>query len=426
MHPWINLAILGLLAPLALFPTPTRFCALLVVPALWIMRWAAGRRTSPAGANFIPRTPLDVAVLCLATMIVVSMYATFDVAFSLPKIAGLVYGIAVFYATVDATRSSDRALAWGVALFLAIGVGLAGLSLLGARWPAKFPVLAPLWERLPAAIRGLPGAEAGFQANEVAGALLWFVPLALALCLFALFWGRNLGWRRWGLALGSGFALGVIGGTLLLTQSRGGLAGLVVGLVGMLAFIGWWGRGVVLALVGAALWGVYQVGWERIGAILFGSESLEAVGTMSLSGRIELWSRAIYGIQDFPFTGMGLNAFRRVVPVLYPLFLVGPDTDIAHAHNLWLQAALDLGLPGLIAYLALWMVTVCLLLSAWRARGAALWLRAAALGVLGGLIAHFVYGITDTVALGAKPGFALWMLLGLAVAIWQRSAQAPQ
>jgi putative inorganic carbon (HCO3(-)) transporter len=41
------------------------------------------------------------------------------------------------------------------------------------------------------------------------------------------------------------------------------------------------------------------------------------------------------------------------VPILYPFFTVPPDTDIAHAHNIFLQTALDLGIPGLVAYLAL-------------------------------------------------------------------------
>ena len=41
----------------------------------------------------------------------------------------------------------------------------------------------------------------------------------------------------------------------------------------------------------------------------------------TLQGRLEVWSRAIYGIQDFPFTAMGMNTFRRIVHVLYRLFI---------------------------------------------------------------------------------------------------------
>ena len=49
-----------------------------------------------------------------------------------------------------------------------------------------------------------------------------------------------------------------------------------------------------------------------------------------------------------------MNAFRKVMPVLYPMFLSSPDFDMAHAHNHLLQVAIDLGIPGLVAYFALW------------------------------------------------------------------------
>ena len=59
------------------------------------------------------------------------------------------------------------------------------------------------------------------------------------------------------------------------------------------------------------------------------------LGQLSLDSRVEIWSRALYALQDFPFTGVGLGTFRRVVNLLYPLFLVPPDVDIAHAHNIF-------------------------------------------------------------------------------------------
>ena len=86
----------------------------------------------------------------------------------------------------------------------------------------------------------------------------------------------------------------------------------------------------------------------------------------NVSGRVELWSRALYGIHDFPFTGMGMNVFRKVMPGLYPTYMATPGFDVAHAHNHLLQAALDLGVPGLIAYLALWIGTAALLVRVYR------------------------------------------------------------
>jgi putative inorganic carbon (hco3(-)) transporter len=137
----------------------------------------------------------------------------------------------------------------------------------------------------------------------------------------------------------------------------------------------------------------------------------------SLDGRVEIWSRAIYGLQDFPFTGMGIGTFRRVVPILYPLFLISPTTDIAHAHNHLLQTGLDLGIPGLIAYIAVWLGAGAMLWQTWR-ESRALWARSLVIGFTGSLLGYFVYGMTDTVALGAKPGFLFWILLGLIAALY--------
>jgi putative inorganic carbon (HCO3(-)) transporter len=212
-----------------------------------------------------------------------------------------------------------------------------------------------------------------------------------------------------------------------LTQSRGAFVGLAVGFVAMLACLArrGWGRGqglAVAAVVAAGVWGVGRIGLARLGELLFGGANIEAVGGINLAGRVEIWSRAIYAIQDFPFTGMGLNTFRRVVHVLYPLFLIGPDMDIAHAHNQFLQVALDLGLPGLVAYVALWIAAIVLLVRAWRSTRD-LWLRAVTLGLAGSFVAYFVYGLADTVALGAKPGLAFWTLLALCVAVRNVAAQ---
>ena len=125
-------------------------------------------------------------------------------------------------------------------------------------------------------------------------------------------------------------------------------------------------------------------------------------GEISFSGRPEIWSRAIYAIQDFSFTGTGLGTFRRVVNLLYPLFTISPDTDIAHAHNMLLQVAVDVGLPGLIAYLALLELAAAVAWSAARrSSGVACSL---SLGLFAGLIALHIYGLTDALALGPSRG----------------------
>ena len=109
------------------------------------------------------------------------------------------------------------------------------------------------------------------------------------------------------------------------------------------------------------------------------------------------------------------------MPILYPLFLTPPDVDIAHAHNHLLQAGLDLGLPGLVAYLALWAGAAAMLWQTWR-HAPGRFQRALALGAAASLLGYFVYGFFDTVALGARPGFVFWWLLGLVAAGFDRVA----
>src|SRR5205085_6809222 len=103
------------------------------------------------------RTPLDGAVLALSVMVLVSVYATYSISASLPKLAGVLLGIASYYAIVR-WLDSPRRLWLAIQLFIAAGGGLGVIALLGTEWPSKFPIIGQVADRLPPVIRGLPGA----------------------------------------------------------------------------------------------------------------------------------------------------------------------------------------------------------------------------------------------------------------------------
>jgi O-antigen ligase len=138
-------------------------------------------------------------------------------------------------------------------------------------------------------------------------------------------------------------------------------------------------------------------------------------GAVSWSARLELWSRGLWAIADFPLTGTGLNMFRRMVWQLYPLFHFEYGKDIGHAHQTFLQVALDLGLPALVSYLAL---ATGALVAGWHTyrESPRRLTRSIALGGLVGLVAHLAWGFTDAVALGAKQGFLWWAVVALIAA----------
>jgi putative inorganic carbon (HCO3(-)) transporter len=294
-----------------------------------------------------------------------------------------------------------------------LGAVIAGAGIIGTNWLFKLPVLEGVVRRLPAVLRNLPGAEAGFHPNEVAGTLLWFVPLQVALLAFWLTgrWDAGYGRLAGGLLISS---TGLTFGTLVLTQSRGGWVGAAVAFLVMFSLIGRRSSIVAGGLALVALVAMALVGPARVVEMLASDAVEETIGGLKFSFRLELWRVALCGIADFPFTGMGIGAFRTVAPLLYPLN-IPPDYPFGHAHNHLLHTGVELGIPGLVAYLAIWLLAARLVIEAYRhTRG---WQRALAVGCGGALVAYFVYGITDAVALGAKPGAMFWYLLGLIAAL---------
>ncbi|MBM3150082.1 MAG: O-antigen ligase family protein, partial [Chloroflexi bacterium] len=175
----------------------------------------------------------------------------------------------------------------------------------------------------------------------------------------------------------------------------------------------------VLAGVGWVL--VQRVGIEE----LMGPLTFMGTAVNSLQARLELWQRAIYIMQDFPYTGISIGTFDSVINVMYPLFLIGPDAVVFHAHNLYLQTGAEFGIPGLIAYLGLLTAFILTTWAILRSSASGRGFRAIAIGLLCGLIAHLLYGLTDAIVLANKTGTFIWAAFGLTVAIHRVIAEHP-
>jgi putative inorganic carbon (HCO3(-)) transporter len=125
-------------------------------------------------------------------------------------------------------------------------------------------------------------------------------------------------------------------------------------------------------------------------------------------------------IQDFPFTGIGMGAFGDLADAAYPFFQFLPGS-LSHAHNLFLQIAVDLGIPGLVAWLAT-LILVCA--AAWRVyRVGSIkrdrWTAGLGAGLLCSQVALIIHGLTDAITWGmVRPAPLTWVVWGLAVASW--------
>ncbi len=415
---WLSageLVILLLAGPLFLFIRPSFAAVLLLLPLLWI-----ARRLSRG--HFVPRTPVDWPVLGLMTMAFFSILVTPDFLFSFRKVTGLVYGVAVFYAIAE-WGQGRRDIQSTAALVGGLGCGAAALALLGTKWVVKLPVLGRIVSQLPAVIRGMPGAETGFNPNQVSGALIMFLPVQAVLLWGAVSKSRARGGRYLWLAVGSGLALALTSSVVLIAQSRAAWAALLVGLLGMCAiefkrfriFLGL--LFVVSVVIVAILWPAGAGTWlaEQAWTV--------SPGETSWAARVELWTHGLWTIADFPLTGTGMNIFRRIAGRSFPLFHFEYGRDIGHSHQAYVQVALDLGLPGLVFYLALLFGIIA---SGWQyfRKGGDSFARHMALAGVTGVVIHAIWGFADAIALGAKQSFLWWSMLALVATVVIRGRRA--
>jgi putative inorganic carbon (HCO3(-)) transporter len=417
---WEGLRVMALL-PVLMFPS-VRPILTVTLLGVWLVI------TALAWARGVPlwvRTPLNWPIFLLAGGVCVGGAVTPFSDLAAPKLASLVLGLLGLRAVV-LTALTPGQLKRTVAFCLMLGCAVVAQGAVATAWFAKFAFLSRATAAMPQLVGHLPGtAPEGVQPNALAGTILLLLPLLVILLADALNSAVRRGQRspdscaerQWALGplLVATLGLGVL---LFLTQSR----------------TAWMAMIVTAAILAAVRW---QVARRVVGAVLLmgslglalGHGAMEAVvrrltpptSSLDLSwvGRVELWHRASTAVSDFPFTGLGLNAFRRVVHDLYPLTLSGPDFDVAHAHNVFLQTALDVGLPGLVAYIALLIVVSAM---AWQVyRTAARSEGILALGLWGNLVAVHLFGLTDAVVLGAKVGLLLWLSIGLIAALHRRT-----
>jgi O-antigen ligase len=194
-----------------------------------------------------------------------------------------------------------------------------------------------------------------FSDNQAAQILAIGAPL-----LAALLWVAVID-RRWRAAVSSGAALVVVATALLLTESRGALLG-VVAAAGVTVYFWmrsaiqrrthrrsfwlWMVDGLFLLMVAGAIT-LYMavVAMPELDARL----GVSAQGGSALS-RIALWRDSIPLIADYYFTGSGLGT-TAMVYATYAYLLHVPY--LHHAHNFYLQVALEQGVPALLAWLGL-------------------------------------------------------------------------
>lgn len=378
--------------------------ALALAALFWGIRWLATGRPSRA-------TPLDWPVQILVALLPITLLVTPQTDVTGPQVARLLSGIALYYTLVNWATSRARLRV------LLVGLLLAGLGLAVA---TPFTT-AVVFDKLPGFLAAIYSpaillVSDTINANVMAGQLVLLLGLALALLGFG---GRHVGWAVGLLAA----ALALLGlAMLVFIQSRGGFVALMALLAVLLLLRrpgGWLVLGSLLLTGGLAM-------LTPVGARLVNLVSSEQF-VQSSSERGEILVRSLLLIRDSPLTGVGMGAFEAVAAARYPFVSVAPGTA-PHAHNLLLQITLDLGIGGLLAWLACFALVVIAafrIYQAGRTRADG-WLTGLGAGLLASQAALFAHGLLDSVTWGlVRPAVLVWALWALAIAGWQVAAALP-
>jgi putative inorganic carbon (HCO3(-)) transporter len=401
-----ELLIVLAVAPLLLFPGRATPVAVVVIGLVWLARRiTTGRLTRPSAMNW-PQ-------ILLVVMAIIGYLVSVDRQLSEPKLWGIVLQAALFFAALNGLRAR-RHVAWLAAGIVSLTAAVALISLVGTQWDVVRLASLPLYDRLPQLLRNIPdsGLSPGqefFHPREVGATMGMLLPFVTAIMLF--------GSPRW-LRLAAVPVLLLGGFVLMLSQALMGLFGLLVGWA-IIAL--WWRRWTIipiaLLVVGLVILGVSAApaDWP---AWLFSLDNPIGAGVLL---RLDMWSRAVAMIADMPYTGVGLNTYPLIQTHFYIGYLLGPEP---HAHNLLLQTAVDLGLPGLIGLL--WLLGA-FYLTAWRVgrQLADRPLQAVLIGAVAGVTAYVAGGALDVMTLGAKPVAALSLFLGLVGALHWLSQPMP-
>ncbi len=339
--------------------------------------WMATAATVFLGLAFLARavltghllghTPADWPLLALLLLLPVGLWASPDPSVTYARTDALAAAAALFW-----VAAAQRNQPW----------------LRHARLP--IPFLAP----------------GRFNPNLSGSLMALFLAPALALALTGNSRAQRLA------ALATSMLLGLL---LILSQSRGAWLGVLVAVIFLTVISSrrWLMLWALLAL--AAVSAALALGDRLDVAALMSAGGSGGVAS-TLQGRQELWSRALYLMQDFPFTGVGLGMPEPVIKLLYPLFLVGPDSEWIHVHNTFLQIGSEMGIPGLVAFVALLLTVAAALLQQVSNVRAGVY-RGLSLALLGSLIVFVVHGQVDALLASPKLTVLYFGLMGLMIAV---------
>jgi putative inorganic carbon (HCO3(-)) transporter len=348
-------------------------------------------------------TPFDAGIALLVLLSAASIWASPDRGFSFYNYYNLMGRyILIYYLVVNNIRSSTQVkrLMWSM-LMSAVVVSLYGFY----QYFFGATVSALEWvdgEQFPdLKMRVFSTLE---NPNLLAGFLVTMMAIASGMGYKSD--DKKSKWMYSALVI-------LFGGCLVLTYSRGAWLSVlaIVAMYGVLCNrkIFW-----LLLLLPVIAFFAHDALLERLMSIMNPTDTSSTL-------RLALWESTIAMIMNKPFLGIGWGAYWMVYPD-YDFFINNANTKIFHAHNMYLNIAAEIGIPGLITFLAMMYGHLRLALASIK-ESVQYWSSGIMLGIVGAIFGLIVNGFTDYVLFNIQLSMLFWLLNALIVVVWQQRYQ---
>lgn len=200
----------------------------------------------------------------------------------------------------------------------------------------------------------------------------------------------------------------VLAGCLILTQSRGCWLGFILGTAIFISF--WNGK-----IWGLALLALCVLPWILPESIISRISSIGNMADSSTSYRVFIWFGVMSMLKDFWIGGIGMGeeAFHMVYPKYSYSAIVAP-----HSHNVYLQLAVEGGVPTLIVFFGIMFVFLREQCEVYSVTKKGSWENTASLGIIAGTAGFLLQSMFDYTFYNYRVMALFFMFIGMGTALY--------
>lgn len=371
-----------------ILPRPSIYLALLVIYTTFALGVKLLR-----GKRYFRVEPLDIVVLCFMAAMLLGGLVSYGGGQSIRAAAIYVALMLGYYLAVGLLNTKEKLVR--AALLLCVSMLL--VSLYGVYQNVTGNISAEWIDTEMFDNIGGRVVSTFENPNMLGEYLILLLPIVAAI----FFGDRHLSTKPASLAA---FAVGCL--CLIYTWARGAWLGFLFAAV---LFVLMWSRRSV-ALIVAGVCALPLLVPYLPANIVSRFTSIGDLTDTSTNYRVYIWRGSARMAADYAWTGVGVGeqAFNRI----YPYYSFAGIEKAPHAHNLFLQIFIELGIFGFVLFIA---TLICFLQSGFSLAkcGEDKTVRLIGCGAMCGVLAALLQGMTDYIWYNYRVFFLFWIVFGL-------------